>query len=97
MKHRDRILDRLVDLSVFSGGTLPGVSLIEIISDKRVLLEHHHGVCKYTHEQICVKSEFGIIKICGNGLHIKNLSADQVMVVGRIESVQLCRGGRFEK
>lgn len=91
MKKNVRLYDRLASLSSLSGGTVPGVPLIEIISDKRVLLENHQGICRYTHEQICIKTELGIIKLDGKQLHIKQMSSDQLIITGKLENLSICR------
>lgn len=88
---RSRLYERLADLSGVISGAVPGMPLIEIISDKRVLIENHKGVCKYTRDQICVKCNFGIIKVSGTDLHIKNMSADQLMILGSIGCITMCR------
>ena len=87
---RFRIYDKLKEISALDS-TLPGQSLLEIISDKRILLERHRGVSKYTREQVCVKCDYGIVIINGFDLYIKNMSFDQLLVTGRIDSVQMCR------
>lgn len=91
MKKTSRIYERLADLSVLSNGSVPGVPLIEIISDKRVLVENHHGVCKYTREQVGINTQLGIIEINGNNLHIKQMSTVQLSITGRIVSLNICR------
>lgn len=90
---RGRLYNRLCQLSATGEGTIPGVPLIEIIADKRVLIENHRGVYRYTREQICVHSSSGMIRIDGKKLFLEKMSHDQLTIVGIIEGVFLCRGG----
>ena len=87
-----RLRSTLENISIRHGGNLPGVQLIEVISDKQVLIENHCGICKYTRETICVKSNIGVIKIEGQYLFVKKLSKDQVFITGRINAITIIRG-----
>ena len=91
---RMRLYDRLSQLSMLGNGTVPGIPLVEIIADKRVLIENHQGVCCYSHEQICVKTSLGPVRIDGQCLHLKKMSKEQLTIVGKIEGVHICRGER---
>ncbi len=89
---RGRLYNRLCQLSAIGSGTIPGVPLIEIIADRRVLIENHRGVYRYTREQICVHTTSGMIRIDGQKLFLEKMSHDQLTVVGRIDGVSMCRG-----
>ena len=91
---RGRLYDRLCHISTIGNGTMPGVPLIEIIADKRVLIENHRGIYRYTREQICVHTASGMIRIDGQKLFIEKMTRDQLIVVGKVEGVVMCRGGK---
>lgn len=67
-------------------------SLIEIADDSRVLIEHHCGVVGYGCREICVKVNYGIVTVSGSDLELKRMSADQLIIKGRIDGVILHRG-----
>ena len=89
-----RLYDRLCEFSAIGSGSIPGVPLVEIIADRRVLIENHKGVYRYTREQICIHSASGMIRIDGKQLYIEKMSHDQLAIVGKINGVVLCRGGK---
>ena len=89
------IYDRLSRLTLAGSGVIPGVPLIEIISDKRVLIENHQGICKYTREQICIYAQCGIICINGMNLYLENMSKQQIVVSGNVHGVFWCRGAKY--
>lgn len=89
---RGRLYGRLCQLSAVGNGTVPNVPLIEIIADKRVLIENHRGVYRYTREQICVHTSSGMIRIDGQKLFLEKMTHDQLTIVGRIDNVSICRG-----
>lgn len=70
---------------------LPRVPLIEIAGERRVLLENHQGVLEYGGSCICVRVKFGCVRICGNGLVISKMTAEQLIICGKIDAVELCR------
>lgn len=71
---------------------VPGVTLIEVTGDGRVLIEHHSGVTQYGRERICVKVSYGCVEVCGCNLILAHMTPGQLVIRGRIESVTLHRG-----
>lgn len=66
--------------------------LIEILSDQRVLIEHHKGICIYEPTLMQIKVCFGFIEVTGSSLMISCMSKDQLVINGRIEGVKILRG-----
>ena len=88
---RRSVLDLLMDGADLPGESLPGVPLVEISGDGRVLIEHHFGVTVYSRERICVKVKFGQIAVCGCGLELIRMTKEQLVISGRIDGVSLLR------
>ena len=65
--------------------------LVELAGDCRMVIENHLGVLAYSTEDICIKVKYGNITVLGDGLCIKDLSKEQLIITGRIDSVRLCR------
>ncbi len=78
------------------GEQLPGQVLVEILGENRVLIEHHRGVREYSRERIGVCVRFGLVEITGCALELKRMSADQLVITGRIHGVQLRRREKKE-
>lgn len=74
-------------------GTKPGHPLVEIADDRRVLIEHHQGVVAYGCAEICVRVRFGQIRITGSALRLAKMSAEQLVICGRVDSVTLIKQG----
>lgn len=72
---------------------IPGLPLIEIAGDRRVLIEHHCGVTEYGDCKVGVKVKYGCILVCGNDLELSRMTKDQLIICGRIEAVKLIRRG----
>ena len=84
-------MDRLVDRVDLQSEALPGQPLVEILGERRVLIEHHEGVIEYGREQIQVKMRYGHLCICGGGLELARMNSEQLIVSGRIECVKIIR------
>ena len=73
--------------------TLPGLPVVELAGDRRVLIENHLGVKAYGCERILVKVGFGHICVCGHGLNLIRMTREQLVIKGRIEGISLQRRG----
>lgn len=91
MKQRRGWIERLADSTDLQGEALPGQPLVELFSDRRVLIEHHGGVTEYGREKIQVKVRYGYVCICGGCLELARMTAEQLVITGRIDSVSLIR------
>ncbi len=85
------IFERVIMGADLPGESLPGLPLIEIAGEHRVLIENHCGVMQYGDMEISVRVKFGCIKISGNGLMLSRMSKQQLIISGEIDSVSLCR------
>ena len=92
MKKSDGVLSRLVQVSDLPDERLPNQSLVEIIENKRVLIENHQGVRAYETTSIHVKVKFGTVCVSGCKLELTKMSKGQLIITGDIESVKLIRG-----
>ena len=64
-------------------------SLIEIICDRRVLIERHRGISEYSNRRVTVKKHQGSISINGEDLQLMLISDESVVVTGKIHCVEL--------
>ncbi len=70
---------------------LQKLPIVEITGHSRVLVENHMGVLSYSLEEIQMKVSFGKLQINGCSLKIMQLSKEQMVICGNIDSVQLFR------
>lgn len=88
---RKYILDQLMMGIDLPSEALPGVPLVEIFGEHRVLVENYCGVAAYSNTEISIKTNFGSIKVSGSGLVLARMTCQQLVITGFIESVILCR------
>jgi len=91
MKKSERMLEIITANAGASSDALPGMPLVEIIGQCRVLIENHKGVSAYCANRIHINVSYGELCVCGSGLKLAYMSKQRLVITGRIESVALCR------
>ena len=91
MAKRRSLFELLTTAADLPDEAIPGLPLIEIAGDRRVLIENHKGVIAYGTEQICVKVSYGTVSVCGCDLELARMTKGQLIVSGRIGNVLLNR------
>lgn len=76
--------------------SISGDTLVEIVSDKRVLIENHKGIVGYEADSIVVRSKQGRLHISGKTLTIRELSKSKLIIRGKIEKIEILKGGENE-
>lgn len=89
MKGRREILQRVVLGADLPGEAIPGLPLVEIVGQSRVLIENHCGVTGYGCNEVCVKVQFGQLCIYGSGLTLAQMTKQQLIITGQIDCVKL--------
>ena len=82
-------MQKLADRADLSGEGIPGVPVVELAGDGRVLVEGHDGVSQYSRERIGVKVKFGQVCILGNDLELTMMTREQLVISGRIRELKL--------
>jgi len=91
MKHKNGFWDRLAERADLPGEAMPRQCILELVGDKRILIERHAGIREYSLERIRIKVDYGELCICGNGLHMARMCSSQLVITGSIDSVTVIR------
>ncbi len=95
MSRGKRILEQMRFTQEVPPEASPGLSIVEMLGDSRVLIEKHMGMQGYSENEICVKVKKGILAVCGASLTLAKMSKDQLVITGRIECIRfISRGGK---
>lgn len=92
MGQKRSFTDRLAAVTDLPDEPIPGLPLVEIAGERRVLIENHQGVTQYGRQSIQVRVKFGQVCICGAELELARMTKGQLVISGRIDSVSLLRG-----
>lgn len=83
--------DKIADGWDMPGEVVPGQSVLELLGENQVLIEGHKGVRQYGPETIDVKLRFGLVCVRGCGLELTHMTRSQLVIRGRIDSIELQR------
>lgn len=83
--------DHMLAQTALAPESVPGLPIVEIAGESRVLIENHQGVAAYGTERILVNVKFGMISICGCNLEMLHMTKEQLVIHGRIDTVGLQR------
>ena len=89
---KGKLLRGLTERAGLYGEPLPGIPLLELSGDDRVLIENHKCVNSYSPEEISVRVTFGMIHIRGIALVLACVGKDQLVIHGRIDAITVDRG-----
>lgn len=91
MKNAKNLLERMTFAADLPGESIPGTPLVELAGNRRVLIEHHHGVTEYGCGEIRVKVSYGQVCICGSGLELARMTKEQLVITGSIDAITLIK------
>lgn len=84
-------MHRLTQGMDLEGESLPGMTVAELAGDSRVLVEGHRGVTEYSPCRVTVKVGYGALSVSGDGLQLRQMSRQQLVICGRIQTLELRR------
>ena len=90
---RRNILSRVIAAADLEADLTPGIPVVELVGNSRILIENHLSVLCYEKEKICVKMKYGYLRICGNELVIGRMAKCQLVIMGEVQSIQLLQEG----
>ena len=93
MKRTQKAFSRVLTATKLDTELHPRVSLLELAGDRRILIENHISVVHYSTQQVLVRVEFGQLCIKGNALQLTRLGKEQLVILGQIDTIKLCREG----
>lgn len=92
MKQDRGMVERMMDRLDLKDEPLPLRPLIEIVDNRRVLIENHRGVTQYSTRQIGIRLRKGSVCVCGEGLQLAVMRREQLVICGCIRSIVLNGG-----
>ena len=61
---------------------------ITIIGDREIMLENHRGIMLCRDNEIIIRTEKGMIRICGKNLKINHIRTADLVVCGIFDSIE---------
>ena len=88
-KRGQRFVNLLADASWTPEEMLPNTPIVELVGNRRILVERHCGISEYTDTMICVRLRDGSLRIYGTELCVTRMMKHQLVVVGCIRGLEL--------
>ena len=91
MKKHGHWLEQISDSIHLPEEPLPGVPVLELADDRRILIENHQGIKEYGPGRIRIQVRFGMLCICGTCMELRQMSKNQLVISGGINQIALER------
>ena len=91
MKQSKKFLDNVLRTAIVEPDLLPGLPIVEMAGDRRILIEKHESVIQYTDELVVVRMGYGQLQIRGCCLSLARLGKEQLVITGDVCSVSIVR------
>ena len=66
-----------------------GLPRVEVTGRHEVRMENHKGILAYGREEIIVSGGKLLIKVKGDGLELKAMNGDELLITGTVTAVEL--------
>lgn len=66
---------------------LPSVAMV---GDEELTVSNHKGIAGYTDGQVRIKTSIGEVKVLGDGLTLREINKENIVVEGKIREIVMC-------
>lgn len=87
-KRGRRVLADFAERFDLPADIVAGLPHLEMVGSREVYLEHHTGLLSYSEERIDANTTAGVVRVNGRGLRLAAMTAEELRIAGRIESLQ---------
>ena len=84
-----RIKRQVADFLEIPSDVMLNLPKIVLVGNLQVFIENHRGIIEYTSEVVRVIVDEGEISISGENLSLRNIMVDEIVVEGKIKSLEL--------
>ena len=93
MRKRVKKLDEILEIPVELSTDIPKVT---IVGFERVLIENYRGILEYQDYFVRVNTHIVILNINGFNLNLEEMTTDDLLITGKIESIDFEEVGERE-
>ena len=83
------LLQRLAERLDVPADALAGAPSVTVTGGTRALVEHHRGLLSYSDSEITVDCGASKIRVRGDGLLLRAMNGELLLISGRVLSVEL--------
>lgn len=89
MKYQEKLQEKIHKRLAQTGESMPLQPIVELCSDRRIWIENHQGVRKYTQQEILVCVRYGHLQIIGNHLKVCRMDGAMLVITGHVQSIHV--------
>ena len=93
MRKKVKKLDEILEIPVELSTNIPKVT---IVGFERVHIENYRGILEYQDYFVRVNTHIGILNINGFNLNLEEMTTDDLLITGKIESIDFEEVGEEE-
>ena len=83
------VLGSVAELFDLPADVVAGLPRLELVGDGELRMENHKGILAYGDQEIQVSGGVFLIQIRGSGLELRAMTGLELLITGRIDSIQL--------
>ncbi|SCG83615.1 putative protein yqfC [Proteiniborus sp. DW1] len=87
-KKINEIKSNLSDILELPKDIMLDLPKVTLVGNLQLYIENHKGIIEYGSLRIRVNTNTGILRILGKNMVIKNIVAEEIIIIGEIESVE---------
>ena len=88
---RDRdggVLETVAELFDLPADVIAGLPRLEMVGGRQLYVEHHTGLLAYTENQIDANTPAGVLRVKGERLTLRAMTAGELRIGGKIDSLE---------
>ena len=74
------------------GANVPGLPLVELLGNGRMLVENHRGLICYSTQEVRIKVKGGLLCVSGRGLSVCKMTDCALVIKGCISTLEYLEG-----
>ena len=86
---RENLLEKTAQVFDLPADVVAGLPRVELVGDREVRMENHRGILAYGEQEIHISGGAFVIKVMGEGLKLRSMSGLELLITGRIASIQI--------
>lgn len=82
-----KLLLRAADRFSIPADALTNIFHLELLGDRELYLENHKGIVEYSENEILLRGDNRMIRICGSGLNLCAMNDAELRISGTVDSI----------
>ncbi len=88
LRSKEPLKKRIIDALALPREIVSNLPLITIVGKEELSIENYKSVIEYTNERIRINTPCGVIKIEGAKLILKQITNENILVLGTIRNIE---------